>query len=182
MSTPVQPGDFGLVHDRSDAGLAIGLAEFLDELAQGHWRTADRASLWRHALLVESVDADGTVHAIEAWPGGARRNAYQADGVGLLWSSGHFDLTDAQRAAIVAWAVAHLGAKYSWLAYVRQAAVRLHVPFAASWLARQVERRGSYLCSQYVDAAWQAAGYHLFADRRAPYDVAPSDLADLIGA
>lgn len=175
------PGDFGLVHDRSDAGLAIGAAEWLDEVAQGHWRSADRASLWRHAFLVESVDPDGIVHALEAWPGGARRNTYRVGDASLLWSSGHFQLADDQRQAIVAWAVTHLGAKYSWAAYLRQAAVRLHIPFAAAWLARQVERCGSYLCSQYCDAAYQAAGYHLFADGRAPYDVAPSDLADLIG-
>jgi uncharacterized protein YycO len=180
MTAAVLAGDFGLVHDRSDAGLAIGAAEWLDELAQGHWRSADRASLWRHAFLVEKVDGQ-LVHAIEAWPGGARRHTYGLDDPSIRWSSGHFQLADDQREAIVSWAVEHLGAKYSWLAYARQAAVRLHVPFAADWLARQVTKHGSYLCSQYVDAGWQAAGLHLFQDGRAPYDVAPSDLADLLG-
>lgn len=183
MATPVVlPGDYGLVHDRSSAGLAIGVAEFLDELAQGHLRRARRASLWRHAFLVEAVDADGTVHALEAWPGGARRNTYRVDDPSIRWSSGHFDLTDAERTAIVAWAVGHLGDRYSALAYVRQAVVRLHLPFGRKWLARQIELRHEELCSQYVDCAYQAASYQLFADRRAPYDVAPSDLADLIGA
>lgn len=178
----VLPGDFGLVHDRSDAGLAIGAAEFLDELAQGHWRKAKRDSLWRHAFGVESVDPDGTVHAIEAWPGGARRNTYHVDDPNILWSSGHFDLTDDQRTLVVGWWVQHLGDRYAWDAYLRQAAVRLHVPFAAAALARQIEERHEELCSQYIDCGYQAAVYQLFADRRAPYDVAPSDLADLIGA
>lgn len=183
MTAPaVQPGDFGLVHDRSDAGLAIGAAEWLDELAQGHWRSADRASLWRHAFLVESVDPDGTVHALEAWPGGARRNTYHVDDPSIRWSSGHFALSGDQRAAIVAWGVAHLGAWYSALAYMRQAVVRLHLPLGRVWLAHQIEHRGEYMCSQYCDCAYAAARVHLFSDGRAPYDVAPSDLDDLLGA
>lgn len=183
MTTPaVRPGDFGLTRESGPGGAAITVAELLDEVAQGRWSKAARAAAYDHAFLVESVDADGTVHAIEAWPGGARRNTYRVDEPGLLWSSGHFDLTDAERTAIVAWAVAHLDAPYSWRAYLVQAAVRLHVPFGQKLLERQINAHGEFLCSQYVDAAWQAAGYHLFADGRAPYDVAPSDLADLIGA
>lgn len=175
----LRPGDFGLVHSNSHTGRAIGAAEWLDEVVQGHWRSADRASLYRHAFLVERVDRD-QVHAIEARPSGASRAVYPLDGPNILWSAGHFQLTDEQRGAIVAWAVAHIGAGYSWAAYLRQAAVRLHVPGAAALLARQVEVSGQYICSQYVDAAYQAAGVHLFADGRAPYDVAPSDLAELL--
>lgn len=181
MTAPaVLPGDFGLVHDRSDAGIAIGVAEFLDELAQGHWRTAKRASLYRHAFGVEKVDPNGTVHALEAWPGGARRNTYRLDDPDILWSSGHFDLSDEQRQLAVAWWVEHLDDRYSWDSYLRQAAVRLHVPFAPAALARQIEQRHEELCSQYIDCGYQAAAYQLFADRRAPYDVAPSDLADIL--
>jgi hypothetical protein len=183
VTTPVvRPGDFGLVHDRSNAGLAIGAAEFLDEVAQGHWRRAKRSSLYRHAFGVEKIDPDGTVHAVEAWPGGARRNTYRANDPDILWSSGHFDLTDQQRDLVVGWWVEHLGDRYAWDAYLRQAAVRLHVPFAPAALARQIEQRHEFLCSQYVDCGYQAAACQLFADKRAPYDVAPSDLADLLGA
>lgn len=180
MAAALQPGDFGLVHSHSDTGRLIGAAEWLDEVCQGHLGNADRASLYRHAFLVERVDGQA-VHAIEARPSGAGRAVYPLDGPDILWSAGHFQLTDAQRQQIVAWAVVHIGAGYSWAAYLRQAAVRLHVPGAAALLARQVEVSGQYICSQYVGAAYAAAGVHLFRDGRAPYDVAPSDLADLLG-
>lgn len=178
--TDVLPGDFGLIPVSGAGGVALRVAEFADEVAQGHWRRADRDSLYRHAFLVESVDPDGTVHALEAWPGGARRNTYALTDSRILWSSGRFDLTGAQRRTIVAWGVAHLGDGYAWPVYLRQAAVRLHVPFAAAALKRQVEDRREYICSQYLDCGYQAAEFHLFADGRAPYDVAPNDLADLL--
>ncbi|MEY9937280.1 hypothetical protein [Streptacidiphilus sp. MAP5-3] len=184
----LQPGDFGLVHSTSQTGQLIGAAEWLDELTQGHWSSADRASLYRHAFLVEAVDGN-TVHAIEARPSGAGRATYRLDNPAILWSAGRLRdstgqpvmLTTEQRQQIVAWAVAHIGAGYSWVAYLRQAAVRLHVPGAGAWLAHQVQASGQFICSQYTDAAYQAAGVHLFRDGRAPYDVAPSDLADLLG-
>jgi uncharacterized protein YycO len=188
MTAAVRPGDFGLVHSHSDTGRLIGAAEWLDEVAQGHLRQADRASLYRHAFLVERVDGNA-VHAIEARPSGAGRAVYPLDGPDILWSAGRLkdqasglliEMTDGHREQIVTWAVAHIGAPYSYLAYLRQAAVRLHVPGAPAWLAHQVEARGEYLCSQLVDAAYASAGVHLFADGREPYDVAPSDLADLL--
>ncbi|WP_042400260.1 hypothetical protein [Streptacidiphilus carbonis] len=182
MTAPVLPGDFGLIPVSGVGGGALRVAEFLDEVAQGHWRSADRDSLYRHVFLVERVDADGTVHALEAWPGGARRNTYRLDDPRILWSSGHFALTPEQRQIIVAWGVDHLGDGYAWDVYLRQAAVRLHVPFAAAALKRQVEDRNEYICSQYQDCAYQAAKEHVFMDGRAPYDVAPNDLAEVLRA
>lgn len=183
----VRQGDFGLQHCRTDAGLLIGAAEFLDELAQGRgWTRASRDSLWRHVFGVESVDADGTVHAVEAWPGGARRNVYRVDDPDILWSSSSpnpvLQLTDAQRTEIVAWWLAHLGAPYSFADYAAQALTRLHVPLAAGWMLRRVEVSGRFLCSQFIDCGWQAAGAHLFTDGRPPGLVAPSDLGDLVQA
>ncbi len=178
--TDVLPGDFGLKPEAGPGGLAITAAQFLDELAQGHWSRAARAARFDHAFLVESVEADGTVHAIEAWPGGVRRHLYRVDEPGIVWSSGHFDLTGDQRVGIVAWAVAHLKARYSALAYVRQAVVRLHLPFGRAWLAHQIEARKEFLCSQLIDAGYLFVKVHMFADGRAPYDVAPSDLDDLL--
>jgi uncharacterized protein YycO len=122
------------------------------------------------------------VHAIEARPSGAGRTVYFLGDPKVAWSAGHFPMTEAQRQAIVGWGVEHIGDTYSYRAYLRQAAVRLHVPYAPALLARQIEQAHEELCSQYVDCAYQAAGVHLFADGRAPYDVAPSDLADLIAA
>ena len=178
--TDVRPGDFGLRRESGPGGLAITVAQVLDEWAQGHWSRAERDAQFDHAFVVESVKADGTVRAVEAWPGGARWNTYRVDDPSIMWSSGRYGLTVDQQAGIVGWAVAHLHARYSALAYVRQAAVRLHVPFGRAWLARQILARHEYLCSQYVDCAYAAVGVQLFADKRAPYDVAPSDLADLL--
>lgn len=179
MTTTLLPGDWGVIREDNQSGRLVGAAEFLDELAQGHWSSADRASLWRHAVIVERVDGT-TVHAIEARPSGAGRAVYPLVSADVRWSAGRYALTEVQRQTIVGWAVAHIGAGYSWAAYLRQAAVRLHVPGAAALLAHQVEVSGEFICSQYVDAAYQAAGMHLFPDGRAPYDVAPSDLADLL--
>jgi uncharacterized protein YycO len=162
-------------------GLAIGVAEWLDEVAQGHWRRADRDSLYRHVFVVESVDSDGTVHAIEAWPGGARRSTYRLAGSSILWSSGRIELTEIQRAVVVRWAVDHLGAPYSWLDFVLQAGLNLHVPGARGWLERRVIRSGHYLCSGFVAGAYNVAGVRLWTPPRAAYDVAPSDLANLLG-
>lgn len=184
MTTAAQllPGDFGLVRTHGDVSRLIGAAEFLDELAQGRgWTRASRSSLYRHAFLVERVEGT-TVHAIEARPSGAGKATYRLDDPTIKWSAGHFQLTDAQRQAIVAWAVEHIGDRYSYRAYLRQAAVRLHVPFAPALLARQIEQDREELCSQYVDCGWQAGNAHLFTDNRAPYDVAPSDLDDAIDA
>lgn len=175
--TAVLPGDLGLVRMCGAGGVAIGVAEWLDEVAQGHWRKADRDSLYRHVFVVESVDGN-VVHAVEGWPGGARRNTYRLDDATILWSSGRVDLTDAQRATIVAWAVEHLGAGYSWLDFACQAAMNLRVPLAGRWLERRVIKSGHYLCSAYGMAAYHAAAAELWSPPRWCGAVAPSDIAD----
>jgi hypothetical protein len=172
----------GLVHDRTSGGVAIGVAEFLDELMLGHWRKAERDSLYRHVFVVESVDPDGTVHAIEAWPGGARRSTYRADAPDVLWSSGRgglFDLSDAQRDMVVAWCVAHLGAPYSWAAYPLKALkdCPLPVPFVERAMERQVTESGHFMCSWFGAAGYEAAGVHW---PKPVWDLAPSDLGDLV--
>jgi uncharacterized protein YycO len=161
-------------------GVAIGAAEFLDELAQGHWRRADRDSLYRHVFGVERVDSDGTVHAVEGWPGGARRAVYRLEDSSILWSSSRVELTNVQREVIVVWLVAHLGAKYSWLDFAAQGALNLHVPLAGRWLEHRVEKSGRYLCSAYQMAAWHAAGVELWSPARWCGAVAPSDIADVL--
>jgi hypothetical protein len=185
--TVVRPGDFGLQHCRTDAGLLIGAMEVLDELAQGRsWTRASRAALYRHVFGVESVDDDGTVHALEAWPGGARRNTYRLDDPDILWSSSSsnpvLQLTDRQRDEVVAWWVRHLGARYSFADYAAQLLTRLHVPLAARWMLHRVETSGHFLCSAFIDQAWASADAHLFSDGRPPGLVAPSDLGDLVEA
>lgn len=176
--TDVRPGDLGLRRIPGAGGWVIRAAEVLDEICQGHWRKADRDSLYQHVFGVESVDPDGTVHAIEAWPGGARRALYVASDPGILWSSGRVELTDAQRDIIVAWMVDHLGARYSWADYAYQGAMNLHIPLAGRWLQHRIEKSGRFLCSAFMMAAWHEAAAELWSPPRWCGRIAPSDIAD----
>lgn len=184
MSAAVLPGDMGFVHDRTSGGIAIGVMQFLDDLMRGLWRKAARDAKWRHVLVVESVDPDGTVHAIEAWPGGARRNTYPVDDPSIMWSSGRgglFALTDPQRVQVVAWCVAHLEAGYSWLDYGLKALADapIPVPFVEKVLEHRVLSSGHFMCSWFAAASRAAVG----VEWPTPvWDLDPDDLAALCEA
>lgn len=180
---PVQRGDMGLVHDRTWGGVGIGVLEYLDDIMQWHWSKAERDSLWRHLFVVESVDGDA-VHAVEAWPGGARRNTYRLDDPDVLWSSGRgaqFGLSDSQRDTVVEWCVAHLGAPYSWVAYPLKALrdAPVPVPFVERAMERQVTKSGHYMCSWFGAAAYRAARVSW---PRPVWDLDPDDVAALVQA
>lgn len=183
-AVPVRPGDMGLIHDRSWGGVGIGVLEYLDDVMQGFWRKAERDSRWRHLFVVESVDGD-VVHAIEAWPGGARRNTYSLSDPDILWSSGRaglFDLDDGQRDSAVAWCVEHLGAPYSWLAYPLKALKDspLPVPLVERALERQVVNKGRFMCSWFGCAAYAAGAGTVWP---CPvWDEDPDDVGTLIEA
>jgi hypothetical protein len=171
----------GFVHDRTDAGLAIGVMQFLDDLMRGLWRKAARDAKWRHVLVVESVDQDGTVHAIEAWPGGARRSLYRVDDPGIMWSSGRgglFALTGGQRGQVVEWCVAHLKAGYSWADYALKALTDapIPVPFVEKALERRVTKSGHFMCSWFAAASRAAVGVEW---PQPVWDLDPDDLAAL---
>jgi hypothetical protein len=120
-----------------------------------------------------------------AQPGGARlaplRLAqYTGKDADWLWSSGKIKLTDDQRRAIVAQALACKGIPYSAADYFALAAHRLHIP--APQLKDYISTSQHMICSQLVDWCYLNSGVHLFSDGRWVGYVTPADLAGLINA
>jgi len=164
MHAAIPPGTFGLTKIGGLLGVLISL---------GQWIVGD-ASRFTHAFIV--LD-DGTV--MEAMPSGARiRTLDHAETHQPIAFSWAIVLTDAQRAAVVAEARACEGTRYGFSAYLHLALSRLGVRWP--WLIRHLERNGRAICSQLVDDVYRRAGVQLFDDGRAPFDVTPGDLANLL--
>jgi uncharacterized protein YycO len=172
MSAPVtaparpQPGDFAVVSTAGPAGKLIGLGEKL---------CGDAFTQYQHAF----VYIGGMV--VEAEAAGARTRKmtrFDSPGQLILWSAGRIPLTGPQRDAICLAARGYIGTPYSWLDYLAIAAHRFHIP--APGLRGFIESQKSMICSQLVDAAYQAAGVQLFDDGRWNGYVTPADLAAVI--
>jgi uncharacterized protein YycO len=156
-----QRGDYGLAHG---GGLAMWLV-----------RLGTR-SRWGHACIYLSADADTGLPVIfEAMPGGARvRTAKPGE---FVWSN--LPLTDGQRGSIVAASAAMDGTPYDWWAIGRLVLRGL----GARWLRSRsyAERPRRIMCSGWVATAYRDVGVDLGADTgRAPADVTPGDLADVL--
>jgi uncharacterized protein YycO len=164
--TNIQPqlGDFGLVRSADIGGRLIRIGT---------------DSYMNHALVYVGEHAEGNI--IEAHPGGASYNnvsAYADPKKRLTWSTGLFDLTDAQREAIAAWAIAQQGVPYNW---VDIAAITLKIlGFSSKKIDGVIENDQRLICSQLVDKAYLLAGVHLFDDGRLPGQVTPGDLYNLL--
>jgi cell wall-associated NlpC family hydrolase len=144
-----KPGDFALVAIRGWAGRVIKFLQYLN---------GDGWSPFQHVVVSLG---DGTV--IQAEPGGAQIVPLSTyDGTNITWSD--WDLTDEQRAAIVAAARKFVGVPYSWLDYAALIAHRLHLPIPG--LRRFLASTGDVICSQLADWAWQLGGVQIFADHR----------------
>jgi hypothetical protein len=142
-----RPGDFGLTRITGYVGTLIRI---------GQWLNGDGWRDYQHAFIVV-----GDTRVIEAQPGGARYNSLSAypDAAYSSWP-----LTAEQRARIVWTAVDMKGTPYSALDYFALALRRFHIP--APWLRRYIESSKHDICSQLVDACYQAAGVQLFTDGR----------------
>jgi uncharacterized protein YycO len=161
------PGDFFVTSISGQVGFLISLGEWANGSRFGHW---DHAGVYL---------GDGQI--VEAEPGGARLAGLdEYAGRPVAWSTGYVELTEAQRAVIVGAARSFIGVPYSAADYFALALwhFRLRIP----WAKHVMASRASMICSQLTDAAYQAAGVHLFTDGREPGDVTPADLAALIGA
>jgi cell wall-associated NlpC family hydrolase len=158
------PGLFFLTRIGGLTGVLISL---------GQWVIGD-ASRYTHAGIV--LD-DGTV--MEAMPSGARirslEHGLSHEPIAFSWA---LDLTDEQAARVVAEARALEGVRYGFSAYLHLALARFGIRWP--WLIRRLERNGRLYCSQLVDEVYRRAGVHLFTDGRAPFDVTPGDLANLL--
>ena len=120
-------------------------------------------------------------YTVGAYPGGARKIPLPcppADLPGAVWSSGLIPLTAAQREAVTAWALAHIGTPYSFIDYLAIAAHGLRLPVPG--LRAYIQATSHLICSQLVDADYAANGVHLFKDERWPGYVDPLDLADML--
>lgn len=166
--TEVQPlpGDFFVTSISGQVGFWISVGEWLNGSRFGHW---DHAGIYV---------GDGQL--VEAEPGGARLAGLdEYAGRPVAWSTGHVQLTDEQRTAIVAAARGYVGVGYSAADYFAIAAHRFHLP--VPWLRAYVASSKHLICSALVDKAFQDAGVQLFADGRWNGYVTPADLATLCG-
>lgn len=159
------PGDYFVTKIDGPVGLLVSVGEMLNGSRFGHW---DHAGVYV---------GDGLI--VEAEPGGARLAGLdEYAGRPVAWSTGHVDLTEAQRAAVVAAARGIIGVPYSFADYLSLALAHFHI--RPAWLKRYISSNRHMLCSQAVDYCYMQAGVHLFNDGRIPGDVTPADLAALI--
>lgn len=155
-----KPADFGLYKGNDVVGRLIRF---------GEWLNGNGFSPYSHAFVL--LD-DGTI--IEAEPGGARIRPVTEYAPELVtWSN--WDLTDAERAAIVTAARGMAGTPYSFLDYFAIAAHRFHLP--VPWLRQYIASTRHRICSQSVDYCYKVAGVNLFTDGRWEGWVTPADLS-----
>jgi hypothetical protein len=138
----------------------------------------------------------GDGHLIEAAPSGVRRVKMRAGGYpDAFWSTGRFDLSPSERAAICSTAQAFVDARppigYGWadliaiaLAQHRAGGLvdRTRPLNRQPWWVRRIQSMNTLICSQLVDKAYEIGGVHLFDDGRIPGLVSPGDLWRLIGS
>jgi hypothetical protein len=163
-TTNPQCGDIYLVHITGAVGAGIELGQKL----------VGSSSYFTHAGV---VGPDGNF-AVAAQPGGAIQTSL-ADGIGsgrVVYSA--FDLTVKQRSDIWSAAQSYLGTPYSFADYAAIAALRLCHTDAIELF---VGATGHMICSQLAAQCYLDAGIKLFPNR-VPGDVAPGDIANLIGA
>lgn len=132
-----------------------------------------------HAVLYigdgQLVEARGNVHLSPA-----------SEYAGIIWSTGRLgDLTptSAQRQQITSAALSYVGESYNALDIVAIGLAQRRLGRLVDgdeWWVKRLSDNHRLICSQLVDAAYQAAGIHLFADGRLPGLVSPGDLLGLL--
>jgi hypothetical protein len=158
-----RPGDFAVVDTGTRAPRLIRL---------GMWLSRGFI-MFDHAVICTRVSR-GTIYIVEAMPSGAKETAWHYDDHDHLWSTGLVKTsTKAGKAAL-----AYVGKPYSWLDYAAIATHGSHLWVPG--LRHYLRSTRHVIGSQLVDRAERDAGVNLFADRRRPGYVRPSDLADLI--
>lgn len=163
MTPQFQPGDFALTRIGGIAGRGI---------AVGQWAIGDGAPV-QHAMLYV-----GAGMVVQAMPGGAEMIHLDRASEPVIWSGSAILLTPMERAHICRWALRCVGTPYSFVDY---ASIGLaHLRIRPRWVRDYVASTGHMICSQLVDAAYEAAGVHLFNDGRLPGDVTPGDLYGLL--
>jgi hypothetical protein len=149
----VLPGDVALTRPNGWVGRVISLVT---------------SSRYCHIRLI--VAGDGST--VEANPPGAYRGKVQTGDVIVT-----APLTDEQRAQIATTAAALVGIPYGFLDVVALGLAQFGLRLPG--LRKRLGRPDRLFCSQLVDKAWQAVGFHAFTDDRLPQNVSPGDIADL---
>ncbi|MBT2412667.1 hypothetical protein J7I94_19225 [Streptomyces sp. ISL-12] len=162
MVTP-QPGDFALTKIRGITGAFVSAGQAL---------VGDAAPV-HHAYVYV-----GNGYIVQAEPGGAKKIRLDEASEPVIWSTGRFDLTAAQRMRICYEARSLVGTPYSFLDYASIALA--HYRIRPRWVRDYVADSGHMICSQLVDEVYLRAGEHLFTDGRLPGDVTPGDLYRLL--
>lgn len=163
FATEPQPGQFGLVRIGGTTGKLISIGQ----------RLIGSGSTYTHAFMV--VD-NGMV--IQGEPGGAKLVPLEQVVSGRTAAYSAIPLDSVRRASVIEAAHSLAGTPYSYLDYLAIGAARIARTAA---LERFVSASGHMICSQLVDETYRRAGIELFPGRIAG-DVAPGDLARLIGA
>jgi hypothetical protein len=177
-AAPVQPGDFACVPIGGEVGTLVEI---------GQWLAGQKFQKYEHAeIYVGLADAYGPHgYTISAYPGGHGEQPLPCPPEqlpGSLWSSGLIPLTDAQRKAIVNWAVAHKNVRYSAADYFALAAARLKLNLILPPLRRFIAAKGHLICSQFVTLDYlDAAGVNLLGGLWDGLDD-PMQLAEMLEA
>ena len=173
MTVKPQPGDFVVVPTRPPVGALITVASWLANLGE-HGDALPQSYDHAEVYLGDGLTAS-------AYPSrNGLRPVSNLNQSGFLWSTGYVPLSSAQREVIVEWCYQHAHVQYSALDYLALAAHTFHLNTAA--LQNYLQSSSTYICSQYVDAAYQAARVQLFTDGRWVGFVKPLDLAIMLQA
>jgi len=158
-------GQFGVVRTTGTYSTLIRIFQSL------HHHTPPSLASYTHSFVAVSE-----TELIEAWPGGARR-APISEYTDVLWS--RFKLTDTQRDAIVRFNLKHLGDPYAWEDIPLIGLALATGRATPSWLEKIIANPHRWMCSAMTDAAYRAAGIHLF-HHVTPAAVYPSMLAQYV--
>ncbi|MEU1254812.1 hypothetical protein ABZ445_16180 [Streptomyces chartreusis] len=160
-----QPGDFALTKISGLTGAFV---------TAGQWLVGDAAPV-QHAYVYV-----GNGEIVQAMPGGAELIPLEEANEPVVWSTGKFPLTSADRIRICFAARGLVGTPYSFVDYASIALA--HYRIRPRWVRDFVADSGHLICSQLVDEAYVRAGVRLFDDGRIPGDVTPGDLWKLLAA
>lgn len=169
MTYTPKRGDFFITVSRSRIGAIV---RFLQALVGDY-------TIFTHAgMVVTDQDSEGHQDIVEAMPGKAKLSdlSKYRDDPNTIYS--RFDLTDAQRDALVQHALSYVGTQYAWSEYLFLALA--HWGWRTGWIKKYIKNSGHMICSQLVSQVYTDAGINLFTDGRIPEEVVPGDLANLL--
>lgn len=133
----MEPGRYGVVELR-------GFGARLIRLVTRSWAT--------HAFIV--IDSDGTI--IESWASVGVRIGHISQYAGMRIAYSTDEMTDEQRAAVIAFAKSLIGTPYDFVSFACFGLAFLGIPTA--WIVSHNPMRNAMICSRLVVAAGKRAG------------------------